>query len=337
MNPTRPANQDHLRLLCETLSLGSPLRPPVAVTGGFHHTMWRLGTTEGCYAVKQLSADINPNAKVNAIHFETTETVARQFAARGVPAICALQKDGQVLQCIDETGYLVYPWVDAKALHRADIDREHVEVIATIFAEMHQSGLDVPDLQEQFFEVHPEEKLTALVEFARSRNSSRAAELTEHLPMFLQQIARQQQAVEYLSGRRVVSHGDLDHKNVLWNELDEPLIIDWESARKLNPTHEVVLEALDWSGITLDFNEAIFDCFVSAYLKSGGTGSFDEVEAACHCVMGDWVNWLMYNVGRSIDIEEPEQRRVGIEQVDHSLATLLRLERIVPRLLAKLS
>ena len=299
--------------------------------------MWRLDTNHGFFALKQLSEDLDPNTSNPLTHFETSEAVARKFASIGIPAISAMLHNGQVLQSIGGKNYLVYPWVNAKALHRDQIGPAHVKKIAEIFAAMHLADICVPGLQEQVFEVHQEDKLTALVEFARSRNSSRTAELSEHLPMFLQQVERQQQAVDFLSTHRVVSHGDMDHKNVLWDNPNRPLIIDWESARKLNPTHEITLEALDWSGITLDFNEAIFDGFVAAYLKAGGIGSFDEVEAALHCVIGDWVNWLMYNVGRSIDIEDLEQRRLGVEQVDHALATLLRLERVVPRLLAKLN
>ncbi|MEP5569194.1 MAG: aminoglycoside phosphotransferase family protein [Halioglobus sp.] len=329
-------NQNHLSSLCQTLSLGNPLRGPVTVTGGFHHTMWRLDTNTGSYALKQLSEDFDQNTRCRSIHFEATEAVARKFASIGIPAVSALLHNGEALQSIDEKHYLIYPWVDAKALHREHIDRVHVQEVAELLASMHLADIDIPDLQQQVFEVHQEEKLTTLVEFARSRNSSRAKELSEHLPLFLQQIARQQKAIAYLSAHSVTSHGDMDHKNVLWDSQDKPLIIDWESARKLNPTHEVILEALDWSGITLDFNETLFDEFVRAYLKAGGIGSFDDVEAALHCVIADWVNWLMYNVGRSIDVEHPEQRLVGVEQVDHALATLLRLERIVPRLLARL-
>lgn len=330
------ANENHLETLCETLKLGNPLRVPVAVTGGFHHKMWRLDTNKRSFAVKELSGDLNPDDKTTALHFETTEAVATEFASRNIPAVCALRHNNQSLQTIEGSGYLVYPWVEARALHRQQIDFRHVERVAQIFANMHSADVHVPELQEEKFEVHPEEKLTALVEFAHSRNSRRTSELSEHLPLFLQQVSRHERAATFLLDHRVVSHGDLDHKNVLWTERGDPLLIDWESARRLNPTHEIILEALDWSGITLDFSEGMFNHFIAVYLRSGGVGSFDEVEAAFHCVIGDWVNWLMYNVGRSIDLEDDELRRVGAEQVDLALATLLRLERIVPRLLAKL-
>jgi thiamine kinase-like enzyme len=299
--------------------------------------MWHLGTTEGLFAVKQLSADLDANDPSTKKHFEATEAVAAEFLSKGIPAIGAIKGQGYYLHIVEDAGYLVYPWVEAKALHREAINSYHVEKVAQIFSEMHSAELNVPGLEDEGFSVMEEQNLITLVQFAHSRNSSRVAELESHLDRFREMISRHGQAVEHLCKRTVISHGDLDHKNVLWTHSDAPLVIDWESARWLNPTHEIVLEALDWSGITLDFNESLFDHLISSYLQAGGIGSFDEVEAALHCVLGDWLNWLMYNVGRSIDMQDAQQRRIGTEQLDHALSTLLRLERLLPRLLSKVN
>jgi predicted Ser/Thr protein kinase len=37
-----------------------------------------------------------------------------------------------------------------------------------------------------------------------------------------------------LNKNTVVSHGDLDQKNVLWDKTGKPILIDWESACKIN-------------------------------------------------------------------------------------------------------
>ena len=306
------------------------------VTGGLHHRMWGLATSEGRFAVKQLAADLDLQLADTVRHFELTENVASQFASRGIPAVAALNKRGRFLHVVDSNGYLVYPWVEASALHREQIDRTHVACVAEMFAAMHQANVEVPGLSGEEYAVMDHETLEVLVSFAHSRNASRVLELEQQLPVFRQIIRKQGNAAAFLAANTRVSHGDLDHKNVLWSPSDQPFIIDWESARRLNPTHEIVLEALDWAGITLDFKEDLFDHIVSVYLRAGGTGELDEVEAAFDCVLGDWLNWLMYNLGRSIDMEDEQQRRIGNEQVDHALATLLRLDRLVPRLLAKL-
>jgi hypothetical protein len=40
--------------------------------------------------------------------------------------------------------------------------------------------------------------------------------------------------------------------------MGNPILIDWESARKLNPAYEIVNASLDWSGITTDFDSKLF-------------------------------------------------------------------------------
>jgi len=123
----------------------------------------------------------------------------------------------------------------------------------------------------------------------------------------------------------VISHGDLDQKNVLWSPRGEPALIDWESARRLHPTYEVLLEAFNWSGIGLRFETGLFREFVSVYQQAGGMIERDALEASYRCILGDWVYWLMYNVGRSIDQENADQRVLGAGQVEFALAALRRL------------
>lgn len=335
LNKTLAMNTAHIDHLCDLYALGSALNAPTSVTGGLHHTMWKLDTAKASFAVKQLAADLDANQESVVRHFESTEAVATEFAKQGIPAVHALECRGHFLQVIDGAGYLVYPWVEARALHREAIDLQHVGKVAQVFAALHQVDVNMEGLDGEDASVLKNEQLLALVEFAHSRNSSRASELEQLLPLFGQMIERHAEATRFLAGNTRISHGDMDHKNVLWTENDSPLVIDWESAHRLNPTHEIVLEALDWSGITLDFNEQIFDHFIATYLRAGGVGSFVEVEAAFHCVLGDWLNWLMYNVGRSIDMDDEQQRQIGTEQLDHALATILRLQKWVPRLLAK--
>ena len=329
-------NDNHQDALCAHFSLGQRLRKLTSVQGGFHHSMWDLATSEGRYAIKQLAPDTDMRNPKVLEHFECSETVSVAFAHVGIPALHALGAGEKALQVIDDTGYLIYPWTNARALRRDEIEKSHVQQVAEIFARMHGVALRIEGLAVPKPEHHGEEKLRVLLDFARSRNSSRSDLLRENLPLLERILKNANHASWVLSARNVASHGDLDHKNVLWNSPVEPLLIDWESAQYVNPTHEVILEALDWSGITLDFKQDLFDCFIERYLVSGGEAPADEVEAAFDCVQGDWVNWLMYNLGRSIDMDDEVQRHIGLEQVDLAMVAILHLQRVVPGLLQKL-
>lgn len=103
--------------------------------------------------------------------------------------------------------------------------------------------------------------------------------LHQQLPACLKIAAAQSTAVQILQKRIVVSHGDLDHKNVLWDKSGHPIVIDWEFARKLNPTYEELLEGLDWSGITLSFEHGLFKGFLASYVQAGGVIDSTSIQA----------------------------------------------------------
>ena len=82
---------------------------------------WWLGDhfsvyDKGSYAIKQLSKDIDLQDDQVIKNYEFSESIASRFSALGIPAVSAIENTGQYLFMGDETGFLLYPWVDAKAL-----------------------------------------------------------------------------------------------------------------------------------------------------------------------------------------------------------------------------
>ena len=327
-------NQGHIARLCTELDLGQPRGRIIPVYGGFHHRMWRLDADAGSFAVKQLSPDTEFSNPAVRGHINHTEAAAAAFAGAGIPAVVALCRGERFLHLLDDTGYLVYPWTDAKARGKNDIAQKQAGCVAGIMAKMHRAGVQVPGLPTAQYDTHSEEKIAALVEWAVQRNVRDARELESRLPSMLEVVRLQNDAIRILRKHLVISHGDLDHKNVLWSDSGEPLLIDWESVRWLNPTYELILEALDWSGITGNFSPRSFAGFLGAYRKAGGVVDGEAVDASISCIFGDWLNWLMYNVGRAMDTSSSTEHSVGSEQVDLAFSTLLRMERQLPRLLA---
>lgn len=327
-------NPSHIQWLCNSLALGEPVGKPTPVAGGFHHRMWRLDTNLGRFAIKQLGEDAALSYVNLAGHYNATEAVAKQFAACGFPALYALDRECEHLQLRDGEAYLVYPWTTARAVPKEHISELQACRVASIMAQMHSADIDVPGLGHERPNWLGGDRLVELVQQARRSNVRDAGELESRLEHLVGIADAHPAAIEMLSQHRVVSHGDLDHKNVLWTEDGEPVIIDWESARRLNPTHELLLGALDWSGITSHFELGPFRIFLSAYRDAGGAIDNDMLQAAFHCVLADWVNWLMYNVGRALEQDDPVQHSLGSEQVDLALSTILRIEKLLPRLLA---
>lgn len=322
-----------MEALCDLLKIGSLKQPPIRVKGGLLHTMWRLDTTKGSFALKELSSKIDLTNQDIIKNYNLTEHIAWQFKQKGIPAIPAIGFQGHYLTLYNNKGYLLYSWVEGKTLQTDKISEPHALKIAALLAKMHNLHLSVPELTEPTFDVQPNEKITGLIRQAIDSNCPFAQDLQQYQPELLICNEDYQQAIPLLKKQSVVSHGDLDQKNVLWHTNGSPILIDWESARRVNPTYEIVNACLDWSGITTHFDEILFNQMLKGYQEVGGQIDRTLLAAALNGVLGNWINWLVYSIERALNVTEPLQREMGCEQVVVTSATILHLQMILPKLI----
>ena len=71
---------------------------------------------------------------------------------------------------------------------------------------------------------------------------------------------------------------------------------------------------------------------IEACQKAGGIINKEHVVAAIYGAFS-WIGWLAYNIERSCVLGESEHKNVGIEQVNQTLATILRLQRLMPEVI----
>jgi thiamine kinase-like enzyme len=321
-------DQSQLQTLSLHYKLGVPKQEPARIYGGLLHAMWRVQGEHAIYAIKELSKDVDLS-NVNIIrNYNLTEKIAARFKQKGIQAVSAIEISGQYLYLIDKTGFLVYPWVNAMALDHDILSERHALIIVEILAKIHAINMDVPEIVEPEFDIHTDDKIIALARRASEVGCSFAPILTRNLKKILIANDWYKNAIPILKNNLVVSHGDLDQKNVLWDENDIPFLIDWESARKLNPTYEIVNASLDWSGITTEFNKTVFIKMINAYQEAGGMIERPSFEAAFDGAIGNWINWMVYNIERSCKNEDVAQKNIGVEQVQLVLSTILQLMKI---------
>tara|TARA_R110002049_G_scaffold10787_5_gene52378 strand:+ start:3553 stop:4611 length:1059 start_codon:yes stop_codon:yes gene_type:complete len=330
-------NETHIKTLCSRLQLGQPLESVTSLTGGFHHRVWKLPAEDGCFVVKQLSADTDLSNTKTVSHYNVTETIAEKFAHCGIAAVHALKYQGHYLQVLGNEAYLVYPWTDAVALADGEVSVHHALAVARLLASMHEANIDVAGVESKLSDATEKTDVERMIQISNDVDPQMASELNAHRTLLCRIAEQYKRAVPLLRRRQIVSHGDLDQKNVLWDADDNAVIIDWESAHKMNPTQEVTSVALEWSGITETFNRNTFSQFVTAYTQSGGIITRDLFEAALHGVLGKWLDWLMYNIGRVVNLEEARQHELGEQQVSFILPVMVRLDELVPALLDDLS
>jgi Ser/Thr protein kinase RdoA (MazF antagonist) len=330
-------NHTQLTKLCKAFELGTPINVPQKVLGGLLHIMWRINTDKGSYAVKQLSPDIDLRNETIIKNYNLTEEIASRFLEHEIPAISAIKHAGKYLTLIDGIGFLIYPWVDAQPIHHDTASEFHALQIAKMLAKIHFINLDIPEIAEPEFDVHSNDTLTELIRQANSCKCIFAPALNKLENDITAININYQNTLPLLKKHVIISHGDLDQKNVLWDKSGNPILIDWECARKLNPTHEIVDASLNWSGIATNFDKTLFTKMMQTYSMAGGRLNKNLLQAAFNGVLGNWINWMVYNIKRACVKQESEQKTLGIEQVNQVLITITTLKNIIPDLMTSLT
>lgn len=305
-------NNNHLIQICNHFDLGKPIGSPERIYGGLLHTMWKVNTEESSYAIKQISKDIDLTNDKIIQNYNLSEEVADHFKHHGIPAVSAIKK----LIIIDKISYFVYPWIDAKAALRPS--ESQALKIAAILKKIHAINLNLPGVSEPEFTIHSSQKITNL--FNKLKLTDLAAILIANEDYI--------EAIPYLKQNLVISHGDLDPKNVLWDSQNNPHLIDWESARLLKSTYEIINTSLDFCDIADNFNQELFIIMLKAY----GTLNKNEIKYVFAGVLGNWINWLVYNANRSFS-EDEETKKLGADQVQKTMNIILKVQNLMPRLI----
>lgn len=318
--------QSQLATLQEILNLGTSLSEPLRVYGGLLHYMWRVDTADGSYAIKQLNSTISLDDHTIK-NYELTELIAQKFYEIGVPAIVALKKDGQSVFIIEGSAFIVYPWVNAHAVEKNKVTIAQAQIIAALLARMHAANIHVGGHLIAEFPLHSNDEILSLINDSNKTHMPFAPQLMAMKELIITFNNKYHASADLLRKNVVVSHGDLDQKNVLWDEYDNPYLIDWESARLLNPTQEIINAAFDWAGIiTPDFDQEIFDAMLMAYNQIRGVLDKNLIEASYYAIGGNWINWMVYNLKRSMNGSNKEEKEHGIACVDEVLQTFIYLD-----------
>ena len=298
--------------LIEKLELGKCIEEPVRITGGLLHKMYRVVTVQGAYAVKILNEEImsRPEALQNTIN---SEKIAAALQGQ-LPVVAAMEIDGKQIHKLDGKYYMVFPWMEGKSVFPPEIGVEHCEAMGHVLGKIHSAVISVEG-------VEPETEETELYTWDSFVQSGTGEELWfRRLKEALPDIKEWNQAAcdvrEVLAEKVVISHRDLDPKNVMWNDT-QPLIIDWEAAGYVNPYQEL-LEVLNYwaddgkGSLVKEYFEALVSTY-KEYMVLADV-SWDAVFAGSYAGM---LGWLEYNVKRGLGMvtTDAEEMRLGQEQV----------------------
>ncbi|MEK4261242.1 phosphotransferase [Paenibacillus sp. FSL E2-0274] len=324
--------------LCAKYNLGLLMNEPEPITGGLLHRMYRLQTDKAQYAVKALNPQImqRDTAMSNYIFSEMVANLAYQ---KGIHAVPAIVSNGSSMHEVEGQFYLLFPWVQGKALPLGEIDLDCCKKIGAILAQLH-----IIDFSQGTDDHHFETLIASNAAVANWKELALKGEqqraewsslLADHLHKIENWEALIYSSASLLTNHYVISHRDLDPKNVLWDEQKVPIIIDWEAAGPIHPTVELIDVALYWSGSESgDLSKKAFSNLINSYLEHGGEIYADWQVVLNYGFLGK-LEWLAYNIRRSLGLESSDdaERELGTCEVIRTINALQNYADFIPQCL----
>lgn len=314
---------EELEKLAAALGLGELLESPEEIHGGLLHKMYRVAASQGIYAVKVLNSEImkRPSALRNMI---CSEKIAANLS-REIPAVVSLEIGGNRVRELDGKYYMIFPWAEGTSVFPPEITEEHCRVMGDMLGRIHELNVSgegaVPE--EGGPEMYDWEKYLRMAEQKGLQEAEWCAGYRKAVGDIQAWNIAACDAGESLGANMVISHRDLDPKNVLWNGI-KPYIIDWEAAGYVNPFQEFLEVVNYWTG---DGKEGIrqeyFSAMTAAYQKhmSLEQADWNSVFAGSFAGM---LGWLEYNLKRALGLEaaDAEEIRLGGQQVVSTIKDL---------------
>lgn len=315
--------------LCTTLKLGKMVQEPKAISGGLLHRMYSLKTSNGKYAVKALNPQImlRPMVLDNYILSERIVNIA----AKTITAVPAIMNDGTAVVEIDKQYYLVFHWVEGKCLTTSEINLSNCEKMGALIADIHLTNFSELNITKDSSTSSKLIDWNYYLTKGLEENAEWSKLIAEYIDDLYYWNEQANKAVKLLSSHMVISHRDLDPKNVMWHK-DTPIIIDWESASYINPMHDLIETALYWSvNEKGNIDKEKFLAFIGKYKKRCGKLNADWITVLANGLLGK-LEWLEYSLKRSLWIEctDKEEQQMGTTQVIGTLINIKQYAEMVP-------
>ena len=317
--------------LMQSLDLGSVVKEPIQVTGGLLHRMFHVSTDKGEYAVKVLNPEImkRPTALRNTVN---SEKIAAAFQTM-IPVVTALEIRGKQLHERNGAYYMIFEWVEGASIFPPMITPKNCSAIGQVLGKIHHTNLMIDSVSRD----NGDAVMFEWDKYTERLQEYRTEDWIVRLKETLSDIQAWNQsacdAQKVLAKTMVISHCDLDPKNVMWNG-DAPRIIDWEAAGYVNPYQEFLEVVNYWAddgkgGLLKEH----FDALLDAYTQHMKLENVDWNAVFAGSFLG-MLGWLEYNVKRALGIEAAtaDEVQLGKEQVLGTIESLYDYENKVKML-----
>ena len=310
--------------LCKNYNLGTLKREPEMVTGGLMHKMYHVSTDQGEYAIKVL----NPNImkRTEALKNMVNSEMVSNTLINVIPLVAAKCFGGKHIVVLDVFFYVIFDWLEGKSIFVPDISEYHCEQVGRILGKIHAANIKADGIEKNH-DIRDEYDWKTLLEKAQQCNTECYFILQENLADVIRWDNHVVRGLNEVFQNQVISHRDLDPKNVMWKD-DEPYIIDWEAAGYVNPFQELIEVLNYWiSDETGKYNKIKFDSMIQAYTESINISNVSW-DAVLDCSFDGMLGWLEYSVKRALGMEgtDIKDQQEGIQQTKGTLFELKKYE-----------
>ena len=312
--------------LVDKLNLGKVVDNISRVSGGLLNRMYKVETTNGKFAIKWLNPEVmkRQNALNNHIFAEKIANIAK---LNNVLCISANIYNGTAIQEIEGKYFFVFDWFEGKAITDKDLTIEKVSKVAKQLALLHQIDFS---MVENNSNLGKEREEVDWAYYAEKIDEDILKNLILDNIDYLYKLDKKSTiASQKIANNKVISHRDLDLPNILWDENENPVLIDWESSGEVNPCEELIEIAWDWSGGQEYFDINKFKYFIKVYKDNGG--NINDLEEAIWANFKNKSGWLEYNMKRVCGMEclDEEEQEIGKKEVFRVINEILKFYKIM--------
>lgn len=213
--------------VCVNLDIGTPQSTPQSVTGGLLHRLWRVETEAGTFAIKVLNPEImvRHDAKQN---YRIAEQVANAVRLNGINAVTARTVGDDPWVEIADKYFMVFDWVEGQTLRPDQCTPKQTRDIGDILCRLHNLNIEIDDVELPTVSTVSDETWKSHIDQAERAFSCWGFSPVTMLHDVLTWSQLHARAIGRLGERFVVSHRDLDTKNVIWTSENVPYLVDWE-------------------------------------------------------------------------------------------------------------
>jgi Ser/Thr protein kinase RdoA (MazF antagonist) len=319
MQTPRPSTPPDAREAASIFAIGEPRGDAEVAARGEMGRIWRLRTTSGTWALKEV---FEPGA-TGADDAARDAAFQERALAAGIPMPRpVVAPDGRVLVEVgpddDRRAVRVYSWVELRGRDATPA----LDDVAAILGRLHAIAPADDRPAHPWYRFAPDRGVwPGLLERARSAGAAWAAALERIIPILLASTGAA--GPPPLGADRLVTcHLDFNPENVLVDTDGRPCVVDWENSGAGDPEQELA------SGVA-EFCRAAADAprFLAAYRRAGGPARLRDRRSFAMTFVVQ-ANLIRTYARRALDAPDPEDARRAAFWIEDITAQAFTLERV---------